>query len=36
MASPLRIEYPGAVLHVTSLGNARNNIYVNVQDRRDY
>jgi REP element-mobilizing transposase RayT len=34
MARPLRIEYPGAVYHVTSRGNARNNIYENDQDRK--
>jgi hypothetical protein len=27
MARPLRIEFPGAVYHVTSCGNARQNIY---------
>ncbi|MFO0700343.1 MAG: transposase [Nitrospira sp.] len=32
MARPLRIEYPGAVYHVTSRGNARQAI---VQDDRD-
>lgn len=32
MARPLRIEYPGAVYHVTSRGNAGNNIYENDQD----
>ena len=33
MARPLRIEYPGAVYHVTSRGNARNKIFSNDQDR---
>jgi putative transposase len=36
MARPLRIEYPGAVYHVTSRGNARNNIYENDQDRETF
>jgi hypothetical protein len=27
MARPLRIEFPGAVYHVTSRGNARQKIY---------
>ena len=36
MARPLRIEYPGAVYHVTSRGNARNNIYENDQDRKAF
>lgn len=33
MARPLRIEYPEAVYHVTSRGNARNKIFSNDQDR---
>jgi len=33
MARPLRIEYPGAVYHVTSRGNARNKIFSDNQDR---
>jgi putative transposase len=36
MTRPLRIEYPGAVYHVTSRGNARNNIYLTDQDRTDF
>ena len=36
MARPLRIEYPGAVYHVTSRGNARNNIYENDKDRKAF
>jgi len=36
LARPLRIEYPGAVYHVTSRGNAGNNIYGNDQDREAY
>lgn len=33
MARPLRIEYPGAVYHVTSRGNAGNKIFRDDQDR---
>ena len=33
MARPLRIEYPGAVYHVTSRGNARDKIFSDNQDR---
>jgi len=36
MARLLRIDYPGAVYHVTSCGNARNNIYKNDQDRKAF
>ena len=36
MARPLRIEYPGAVYHVTSRGNARNKIFADDQDREDF
>lgn len=36
MARPLRIEYPGAVYHVTSRGNARNDIFHIEQDRNDF
>jgi putative transposase len=35
MARPLRIEYEGAVYHVTSRGNARNEIFLNETDRAD-
>lgn len=34
MARPLRIEFPGAVYHVTSRGNARSNIFFDDQDRK--
>ncbi|MEW6002732.1 MAG: transposase, partial [Nitrospirota bacterium] len=34
MARPLRIEYEGAVYHITSRGNARKPIYKEDQDRR--
>jgi len=33
MARPLRIEYEGAVYHVTSRGNARSDIYLGDEDR---
>ena len=33
MARPLRIEFPGAVYHVTSRGNARADIFVDDHDR---
>jgi len=33
MARPLRIEFPGAIYHVTSRGNARQDIFVTDQDR---
>jgi len=34
MARPLRIEYDGAVYHITSRGNARKSIYKEDEDRR--
>ena len=34
MARQLRIEFPGALYHVTSRGNARQNIYLADSDRR--
>ncbi|MDE0945110.1 MAG: transposase [Alphaproteobacteria bacterium] len=34
MARPLRIEYPGAVYHVTARGNARAAIFLDDDDRR--
>lgn len=36
MARPLRIEYAGALYHVTSRGNAQEAIYREDKDRRDY
>ena len=33
MSRPLRIEYPGAVYHVTSRGNARRSIFKDDKDR---
>ena len=36
MARPLRIEFAGALYHVTSRGNARGDIYLDEQDRRRF
>ena len=36
MARPLRIEYPGAVYHVTARGNARMPVFENNADREDF
>ena len=36
MARPLRIEYPGAVHHVTARGNARKRIYKDDADRETF
>jgi putative transposase len=36
MARPLRIEYPGAVYHVTSRGNARADIFADSADRQTF
>jgi len=36
MARPLRIEYPGAVYHVTSRGDARSKIFADDQDREGF
>ncbi len=33
MARPLRIEFPGAVYHVTSRGNDRQAIFIQDEDR---
>ncbi|MGQ9478368.1 MAG: addiction module toxin RelE, partial [Candidatus Bipolaricaulia bacterium] len=33
MARPLRLEFPGAVYHVTSRGNALQEIYLDEADR---
>jgi|SRR5271157_3042753 len=33
MARPLRIEYPGALYHVTSRGNAQQDIFLTDRDR---
>ncbi|MBC7220921.1 transposase [Candidatus Bipolaricaulota bacterium] len=36
MARPLRIEYPGALYHVTSRGNARQEVFRDDVDRRRF
>jgi putative transposase len=36
MSRPLRIEYPDAVYHVTSRGNARNDIFLSDSDRESF
>lgn len=36
MARPLRIEYPGALYHVTARGNARQSIYSDTEDFRAF
>ncbi len=36
MTRPLRIEYPGAVYHITSRGNARQDIYNEDEDREKF
>lgn len=36
MARPLRIEFPGALYHVTSRGNARDPIFFTDADRRSF
>jgi len=36
MARPLRIEYPGAFYHITSRGNARQNIFKTKKDFYDF
>jgi len=36
MVRPLRIEYPGAVYHLTSRGNARQEIFLDDADRSEF
>jgi putative transposase len=36
MARPLRIEFAGALYHVTSRGNAREAIYLTDEDRQQF
>ncbi|WP_431066098.1 transposase [Methylotuvimicrobium sp.] len=36
MARPLRIEFAGALYHVTARGNAQENIYRNDADRERF
>ena len=34
MARSLRLEFPGAIYHVTSRGNARSAVFIDDEDRR--
>jgi REP element-mobilizing transposase RayT len=36
MSRPLRIEFPGAVYHITSRGNEKKTIFRNNQDKKSY
>ena len=36
MARPLRIEFPGALYHLTARGNARQDIYLDARDSRRF
>ena len=36
MSRPLRIEYPGAMYHITSRGNRRENIYFLPKDKTEF
>jgi putative transposase len=36
MGRPLRIEFPGAIYHITSRGNAQQPIYISDKDREDF
>ncbi|MCL5774370.1 MAG: transposase [Firmicutes bacterium] len=36
MARPLRLEFPGAVYHITSRGNEKKNIFVDDYDRKRF
>lgn len=36
MARPLRIEFPGAVYHITSRGNAKQNIFLDENDLKEF
>jgi hypothetical protein len=36
MARPLRIEFPGALYHVTARGNARQDIFLDDEDRNRF
>ncbi|MBD3670659.1 MAG: transposase [Gammaproteobacteria bacterium] len=36
MSRPLRIEYAGALYHVTSRGDGQKDIYLDDKDRRDF
>jgi REP element-mobilizing transposase RayT len=36
MARPLRIEYPGAVYHITTRGNTRQEVFLDDADREKF
>jgi len=36
MARPLRIEFPGALYHITARGNARQDIFLDEEDRQQF
>ncbi len=36
MARPLRIQFPGALYHITARGNAKQNIFLNKDDFNDF
>ena len=36
MTRPLRLEYPGALYHLTARGNARQDIYLTDEDRERF
>jgi len=36
MARPVRIQYPGALFHITSRGNQRKKIYLDDSDRKKF
>ncbi len=36
MTRPLRIEFPGAVYHITSRGNAKQVIFLDDKDRDNF
>ncbi|MGH7801397.1 MAG: transposase, partial [Thermodesulfobacteriota bacterium] len=36
MARPLRLEFPGALYHITSRGNARQEIFLSDDDRTSF
>jgi|CXWL01.1.fsa_nt_gi hypothetical protein len=36
MARPLRIEFPGALYHVTARGNARQDLFLDDEDRQQF
>jgi len=36
MARPIRIEYAGALYHITARGNAQGDVFVDDEDRRTF